>query len=151
MIAAIPASGIATLVIVAILVVVVAAFLIAIALVLRRISTTLGQVIGALGEVAARTRPVGEVLGSIEADLGRGRRLLEGLLSDGHASPPQPPSLRWPLPATPATRQAPEPPLAPEPPAPPLPLPPHAPEDAPAPAVVRVFPDRIVYRRTRDA
>jgi hypothetical protein len=72
----------AAVTILAVLLVIVALvyYLVSVILELRKITAGLDVVIGAVGEILVKTEPVADVVKAINADLGAGSELLEGLL-----------------------------------------------------------------------
>jgi hypothetical protein len=74
-----PAAAVTILAVVLIILALVV-YLVAVILELRKITSGLDVVIGAVGEVVNKSAPVNDVVEAINADLGAGSELLEGLL-----------------------------------------------------------------------
>jgi hypothetical protein len=77
---AIPAAGIALIVIVVLIVLALVYYLVSTIVALRAITNGLDEVISSVGEILEKSAPVNEVVGNINAQLDAGVDLLEGLL-----------------------------------------------------------------------
>ena len=77
---AIPAAGIALIVIVVLIVLALVYYLVSTILALRAITNGLDEVISSVGEILEKSAPVNEVVGNINSQLDAGVDLLEGLL-----------------------------------------------------------------------
>jgi hypothetical protein len=77
---AMSAAGAVMIVAVVLIIVALVVYLVSVIVALRRIVTGLDAVIGNVGEILEKTKPVGEVVGDINANLDAGVDLLEGLL-----------------------------------------------------------------------
>ena len=77
---AIPAAGIALIVIVVLIVLALVYYLVSTILALRAITNGLDEVISSVGEILEKSAPVNEVVNNINAQLDAGVDLLEGLL-----------------------------------------------------------------------
>lgn len=75
-----PAAGVVMIVAVVLIVAAVVFYLVSTILALRRITAGLDHAIAGVGEIIAKSAPVGEVVGTINANLDAGVDLLEGLL-----------------------------------------------------------------------
>ena len=74
------AAAVVTILAVVLIILALVVFLVGVILELRKITAGLDVVIGAVGEILRKTEPVNEVVYAINADLGAGTELLEGLL-----------------------------------------------------------------------
>jgi hypothetical protein len=77
---AIPAAGIALIVIVLLIVLALVFYLVSIIVALRQITTGLDQVIGSVSEIVQKSAPVNEIVTAINKDLDAGVDMLEALL-----------------------------------------------------------------------
>jgi hypothetical protein len=77
---AIPAAGIALIVIVVLIVLALVYYLVSTIVALRAITNGLDEVISSVGEILEKSAPVNEVVNNINAQLDAGVELLEGLL-----------------------------------------------------------------------
>lgn len=75
-----PAAGIVTLVAIGLTVAALAFYLLHVLVLLRATSFTLGTIVAGLRAIAYQTRPVGEVVSAINADLGEVKEALESIL-----------------------------------------------------------------------
>jgi hypothetical protein len=75
------AAAVVTILAVVLIILALVVFLVGVILELRKITAGLDVVIGAVGEILRKTEPVNEVVDAINADLGAGTELLEGLLA----------------------------------------------------------------------
>ena len=74
------AAAVVTILAIVLIILALVVFLVGVILELRKITAGLDVVIGAVGEILRKTEPVNEVVHAINADLGAGTELLEGLL-----------------------------------------------------------------------
>ena len=74
------AAAVVTILAIVLIILALVVFLVGVILELRKITAGLDVVIGAVGEILRKTEPVNEVVYAINADLGAGTELLEGLL-----------------------------------------------------------------------
>ena len=75
------AAAVVTILAVVLIILALVVFLVGVIVELRKITAGLDVVIGAVGEILRKTEPVNEVVYAINADLGAGTELLEGLLA----------------------------------------------------------------------
>ncbi len=75
-----PAAGIVTLVAIGLTVAALAFYLLHVLFLLRATSFTLGTIVAGLRAIAYQTRPVGDVVSAINADLGEVKEALEAIL-----------------------------------------------------------------------
>lgn len=77
-----PAAAIVTLVLTAVTVLVLAAYLVFVAVTLRQVSNSLGKLVGGLETIADQTRPTGEVVEKINAELAGIQQALHGAVGE---------------------------------------------------------------------
>jgi hypothetical protein len=81
-----PAAGVVTVLLVALIVAALAVYLVRVALALKHVNGALGLVIGAVGTIEESTRPITPVLTSIAGDLAATQKALEDLLASKAAA-----------------------------------------------------------------
>ena len=74
------AAAVVTILAIVLIILALVVFLVGVILELRKITAGLDRVIGSVVEILRKTEPVNEVVHAINADLGAGTELLEGLL-----------------------------------------------------------------------